>query len=54
MPTTITVDPNEGHLGVEISNAKDCAGIQVDNVHPRDLFGKAGLKPGMRYFYKGL
>jgi len=43
---TCNVDTREGHLGVTCSTSESCYGVLVDQVVPKDLLARAGLRAG--------
>ena len=43
---TVTIDKSKGHLGVTLGNTESGNGVLILEVHPADLFAKAGLKKG--------
>ena len=43
----VSIDTREGHFGVTLISTKKCYGVEVDAVHPKDLFALAGIRAGM-------
>ena len=46
VPKEVEIDPAKGFYGVTVSSSDLISGVNVDAVHPKDLFAAAGLKAG--------
>jgi S1-C subfamily serine protease len=45
-PSSLSIDPAAGHLGITLSSSDALPGVVVTALHPNDLAAKAGLAVG--------